>query len=369
MMRRGLAGFLSAEKMPVPLLDSKRQVLAIDLFSGCGGLTLGLKQAGFKVIGAVEIDPLSVETYKVNHPEVHVWETDVRLLGMEEVKRVLGIEKGELDLLAGCPPCQGFSAMRTLNGSRNVDDERNNLLFEFLRFVEGLKPRAIMMENVPGLSADVRYSIWCNALREFGYVVQERVVNAADFGVPQRRRRLICLAGHFGLIDFASHAGTRRTVKDAIGRLPGPRHSNDPLHKLGEKRSERILNLVRRIPRNGGSRLDLGRQSQLSCHQEFDGFKDIYGRMAWDQVAPTVTSGCVNPSKGRFLHPRSNRTITLREAALLQSFPSRYFFSLRRGKFAVAEMIGNALPPLLIKRISLKVRAYLSERKLSNERS
>ena len=123
--------------------------IAIDLFSGCGGLTLGLKWAGFKVVGAVEIDSLSVETYKANHQEVKVWETDIRKLSASTVMRDTGLSLGESDLLAGCPPCQGFSSMRTLNGGRKIDDSLNDLIFDFLRFVRRLKPKAIMMEMYP----------------------------------------------------------------------------------------------------------------------------------------------------------------------------------------------------------------------------
>ena len=122
----------------------------------------------------------------------------------------------------------------------------------------------------------------------------------------------------------------------------------------------RSRTLIRLIPKDGGSRLDLGRQRQLGCHRRCDGFKDVYGRMAWDDVSPTVTGGCVNPSKGRFLHPTKNRCVTLREAALLQSFPPTYRFSLRRGKFPAAQMIGNALPPEFIRRHAKQVGKHLA---------
>ena len=145
---------------------------AVDLFSGCGGLTLGLKQAGFRAVGAVEIDPLAVETYRANHPEVSVWETDIRDLLVSEVKETLGLGKGQLDLLAGCPPCQGFSSMRTLNGSNKVEDSRNDLVFEFLRFLEELRPKAVMMENVPGLMKDKRLVVFRQRLHKLGVVAQ-----------------------------------------------------------------------------------------------------------------------------------------------------------------------------------------------------
>src|SRR5579862_5233067 len=154
--------------MMAPAKHRRNEQTALDLFAGCGGLTEGLKAAGFQVLGAVEIEEKSAETYKLNHPEVHLWTEDIQDLTTRSVARTLGLRKGQLDLLAGCPPCQGFSTMRTLNGHRSNRDRRNDLLFEFLRFVEALRPRAIMMENVPGLARDGRFREFCARLRELG---------------------------------------------------------------------------------------------------------------------------------------------------------------------------------------------------------
>lgn len=129
---------------------------AIDLFSGCGGLTLGLKQAGFDVVGAVEIDPLAGETYQHNHPEVFLWRQDIRKITSSQILKELGLKRGQLDLMAGCPPCQGFSSIRRLNGKRRIRDEQNDLVFEYLRLVRSLRPKALMMENVPGLFGNHR---------------------------------------------------------------------------------------------------------------------------------------------------------------------------------------------------------------------
>src|SRR6266849_2961791 len=137
---------------------TNRKPTAVDLFAGCGGLTLGLHNAGFRVLGAVEISPLAVETYKENHPRVKVWQSDIRRLVARQVMKELRLRPGELDVLAGCPPCQGFSTITTLNGSQRSNDPRNNLIFEFLRFVRVLRPKVIMMENVPGLAKGRRIS-------------------------------------------------------------------------------------------------------------------------------------------------------------------------------------------------------------------
>ena len=323
--------------------------IAVDLFSGCGGLTLGLKQAGFRVVGAVEIDPLAVETYKANHKSVKVWKKDIREVTAIDMVRRLKLRRGQLDLLAGCPPCQGFSTLTTLNGHTDQDDPRNDLVLQFLRFVRALRPKAIMMENVPGLAKDGRLENFVSELESMGYRCSYSVLDAAKYGVPQRRRRFILLAGYQESISFGEPSSEIRTVREALGGL-GRQLMRDPLHTLPQKRSEKIKRLIASIPKNGGSRLDLGTEFQLACHQSCDGFKDVYGRMAWDDVAPTITGGCFNPSKGRFLHPVRNRAISLREAAVLQSFPATYFFSLKKGKCATAQMIGNALPPEFIKR-------------------
>lgn len=332
---------------------------ALDLFSGCGGLTQGLKDAGFAVIGAVEIDALAAETYRDNHPGIYVWEKDIKTLSINEVIDQLQLEPGKLDLLAGCPPCQGFSAIRTLNGSLTVKEPRNELVFDFLRFVSGLRPKTIMMENVPGLASDERMVRFCNELRKLGYAYQLKILNTADYGVPQRRHRMILIGSLYGNVNFAPEDPTRKTVRQTIAHLKKPGKSGDPIHDLPEKRSSSIMELIKMIPKNGGSRKDLGKDRQLECHRKCNGFKDVYGRMAWDDVAPTITTGCVNPSKGRFLHPEEDRAITLREAALLQSFPPDYNFSLKRGKYPAATMIGNALPPVFIKKHARQLLLHL----------
>jgi DNA (cytosine-5)-methyltransferase 1 len=329
---------------------------AVDLFSGAGGLTLGLRLARFRVVGAVEISDLAADTYRSNFPGVHLWNMDIQQLSVAQVLQDLDIRAGELDLLAGCPPCQGFSAMRSLNGHQTVLDGRNDLVFQVERFVRGLRPKAVMLENVPALLRDRRLQGLVASLKEIGYSVTTEVLDASHYGVPQRRRRMILVAGRDGPIQLAAEDASRVTVRDAIGDLPAPGLSGDPLHDIPEHRLPKIARLISRIPKNGGSRRDLGPEDQLACHHRCDGFSDVYGRMAWADVAPTITSGCVNPSKGRFLHPQEDRAITLREAALLQGFPLDFKFDLRRGKYAVAEMIGNALPPEFIRRHAVEIR-------------
>jgi len=149
-------------------------------------------------------------------------------------------------------------------------------------------------------------------------------------------------------IPFAEPTRRIKTVEDAIGGLPKAGESGDAVHDIPERHTRKVMKLIKRIPKNGGSRTDLAKKDQLACHKRCNGFKDVYGRMSWDKPAPTITSGCFNPSKGRFLHPEENRAITMREAALLQGFPRRYKFPNTNNKANIALMIGNALPPLFI---------------------
>jgi DNA (cytosine-5)-methyltransferase 1 len=341
-----------------------KRLCAIDLFSGCGGLTLGLKQAGFNVLGAIEIDSGAVRTYRANHRRVLIKHDDIQKVSARGFRQQLKIRPGELDLLAGCPPCQGFSTLRTRNGANRNRDNRNNLVYQMLRFAKAFRPKAIMMENVPGLVRHKPFADLCDGLRGLGYQLTFGIKDAANYGVPQRRRRLILLAGRGFEIPFATEIHRLRSVRGAIGKLPEPGRSRDALHNIPEKkRTTKVSNLIRDIPKDGGSRTDLPKSRQLNCHKQTDGFSDIYGRMAWGDVAPTMTSGCFNPSKGRFLHPEQNRAITMREAALLQSFPRKYSFDLLCGKEAIALMIGNALPPEFVRRHALEVRSALKRRR------
>lgn len=337
---------------------------AIDLFSGCGGLTVGLKQAGFRVLGAVELDARASAIYRRNHPEVLLKQIDILKIDPDAFMRDLDIGLGDLDLLAGCPPCQGYSALRTKNGFKQNRDIRNGLVREMLRFAQAFMPKAVMMENVPGLNGKKSLSDLCKGLEGLGYVVKTEVRNAMEYGVPQRRRRLILVAGRCGHVELAQPSLKYRTVRDAIYHLSPAGKSGDPLHDLPENRSAKVRLLISKVPKNGGSRSSLPPEFHLDCHKACDGFKDVYGRMSWDSVAPTITGGCFNPSKGRFLHPEENRCITMREASLLQTFPPDYFFDERFGKQAIALMIGNALPPKFIELHAVALMGSLNTRRV-----
>lgn len=343
------------------------QLTAIDLFSGAGGLTLGLKRAGFKVLAGVEMEDIPASTYRANHPDTRCFQTDIRRLGAAQLLKSLGLKRGQLDLLAGCPPCQGFSTLRTRKKQAVFADDRNDLLFEFLRIIEALEPRAIMMENVPALAKDARMHTFLRRISRLGYRVNRRnvqVVDAADYGVPQRRRRMILLASKSGQIIDAecSEKITVRQCLKCVGLKPVG-ESGDALHDHRPNRTERVQNIIRNIPKDGGSRSALPKDLVLACHKKNgSGFSDVYGRLAWDKVAPTMTGGCGNPSKGRYLHPDEDRAISLREAAVFQTFPADYQFDLSRGRDKVALMIGNALPPEFIRRHAAAIaKSLISE--------
>jgi DNA (cytosine-5)-methyltransferase 1 len=313
-------------------------------------LTQGLRSAGYNVVAAVEKDDLAARTYALNHPDVRVWKSDIKSVTGPALLRSCGVRKGRLDLLAACPPCQGFSSMRTRNGARSSFDVQNDLIFDVLRLTRSILPIAVMLENVPALADDARFHKFVAELHRLGYQTKSAILNTASYGVPQNRRRLILLASRVINPEFATPSKSVATVRNAIGHLIVTSTSTDPLHRDAGLHSTRVKTVIGLIPRNGGSRSDLGPECQLECHKRASGFFDVYGRMSWDKASPTITGGCINPSKGRFLHPTKNRAITLREAALLQSFPSRYKFLLERGRHAAALMIGNALPPKFIAR-------------------
>jgi DNA (cytosine-5)-methyltransferase 1 len=271
------------------------------------------------------------------------FEGDIREVDTADIEELLNGE--QLHLLAGCPPCQGFSSMRRRNKKRSMRDDRNNLVLEYLRFVKELMPLSIMMENVPGL---VNYTLFKRVvveLRALGYNPMAAPVRIQDYGVPQRRKRLVVVGSLLGELQVAQPTNERVTVRDAIGRLESPGDTNDPVHRIVKVHTPEVMKRIRATPKDGGSRADVP-EFELACHKDAKvGFRDVYGRLRWDDLSSTITGGCLNPSKGRFLHPEEDRAITAREAALLQTFPENYRFPPSVSKSSIALQIGNALPP------------------------
>lgn len=333
---------------------------SIDLFSGAGGMSEGLRMAHFKTKFAFEIDPVASLAYKMNHKGTRVFTQDIRTVKTEKIKKAL---KGQtIHLLAACPPCQGFSSIRRLNRKQLVKDERNSLIEEFVRFVEDLHPYTIMLENVPGLKMSLEFHEAIKTLRGIGYYLDYRVVNVRDYGVPQNRKRLVLVGSRLGEIKVADETNERMTVRATIEKLPRPEDSEDLVHKIYPHHIKRIQLLINCIPHDGGSLRDLGDEWQLACHKADNvGFNDVYGRLRWDSYSTTITGGCLNPSKGRFLHPIQNRCITAREAAMLQTFPIDYKFPVGVAKTKIALMIGNALPPKFCKIQADNIKAHLDK--------
>ena len=313
------------------------------------------------MIGAVESVSTYAESYRMNHPKTNLIESDITKINPTDYMKELGLKVGELDLLAGCPPCQGYSTIGTRNRGKK-DDPRNELVYEVLRFAIAFQPKTIMMENVPALNNDDRLKRLVDELKKLGYAVDHKVLKMSHYNVPQARRRMIMLASRFDGIEVVKQEldeDKMKTVREAISFLPPKGDINDPLHDTTDNRSDKVKNRIAMIPKDGGSRSDLGEEHQLECHKRTSGFRDVYGRMSWDKPSPTITGGCNNPSKGRFIHPEENRVITLREAALLQTFPAEYRFSFKSGKTGVAMMIGNALPPTFIEFHAKKIIKHL----------
>jgi len=343
-----------------------KQRTAVDLFCGAGGLTQGLKQAGFRVVGAIEFHPTYADTYAMNHKKTRLITADITTVDPIQFMRDLGLEPGELDLLAGCPPCQGFSTIGTRNRGM-LDDPRNELVFEIYRFAKEMLPKTIMMENVPALANDKRLSDLINSLIDLGYNIDVKTLDMSSYNVPQFRRRMILIASRIGKVEIHTQikeSANTVTVRQTISSLPTVGTSGDALHDYKVRMSQVVAQRIAAIPLDGGSRSALDESLVLKCHKQTTGFKDVYGRMAWDKPAPTITCGCVNPSKGRFLHPEENRAITLREAALLQTFPIDYQFSLDSGRQGVATMIGNALPPKFIEYHAETIKTHIREAEL-----
>jgi len=336
---------------------TSKPLVAVDVFSGAGGLTLGLKRAGFRVAAAVEIETHAFATYKTNHPEVRAIKQDIRTVKGRHLRAVAG---GTVDLLAGCPPCQGFSSLTNTSSKR---DPRNDLILEMGRLVKELRPRTVMIENVPGLADRGKrlFNRFLKTLDELKYRHTWAVLQVADYGVPQNRRRLVLLAAKgFDLsLPEPTHDRTGdgglsqwKTLRDVIYGMKSPalleesRKAGGPQrHNWHVVRQLSPSNLARlRATRPGASRAELPKSLRPDCHKAEDkGYTNVYGRMSWDQLPVTITGGCTTLSKGRFGHPSELRTISVREAARIQTFPDDYVFETPFMEYACG-MIGNAFP-------------------------
>ncbi|MEK5469596.1 DNA cytosine methyltransferase [Paenibacillus sp. FSL P2-0136] len=326
----------------------------IEVFCGAGGLAYGLKKAGFKVLYAFDHNESAIKTFKHNINKKAVI-ADALKISAEEIIKKTKLAKGELTLLSGGPPCQGFSRQNK-NGENG--DKRNRLIVKYIRLVQGIEPKFFLLENVDTFKKK-RGQAYLNLLQQGltnTYNIMVREINCADFGVPQTRKRTIVIGVRKDInciytFPEVSHPQYKWvTVRQALKGLDSPpadgsEHPELPNHTLAnitEINRERI----KYVPQGSGRKC-LPRRLQLQCHKKKTGWPDVYGRMSWDKPAPTITGGFDNFTRGRFAHPQEHRPITSREAAILQSFDNKFEFFGTKGD--IRQQIGNAVPPLLAK--------------------
>lgn len=342
-------------------------IAGVDLFCGVGGLTHGLIRGGVRVIAGFDIDSKCRFPYESNNDSTFV-ERDIAELKGSEVSALW--PKRARTLLAGCAPCQPFSTYTRKCRKKNGADGKWELVAEFSRLIDETAPDFVTMENVPQLCDHSVFADFVKAMA--GYHVWHGVVECADYGVPQTRKRLVLLGSKLGPIGLVPpkliNEEDRPTVQSAIAHLPklraGQMDSGDSLHCACRLSG---LNLRRiRASKPGGTWRDWPREILAKCHRKKSGetYPSVYGRMEWDALSPTITTQCFGYGNGRFGHPEQNRAITLREAAILQTFPANYRF-LPKGvkpKFAVmGRLIGNAVPVRLGEIVAESLLAHLAE--------
>ncbi|MFM0670245.1 DNA cytosine methyltransferase [Paraburkholderia sediminicola] len=336
-------------------------IQAVDLFCGVGGLSYGLAAAGIEVRAGIDVDPACRFPYEKNIKATFL-ERNVRDITGDELRRLYA--KGAVKLLAGCAPCQPFS---TLAKGKKKGDEKWGLLEEFGRLVEELNPELVTMENVPRVANHGPFKSFLATLKKCGFNYDWDRIKCADIGVPQTRSRFVLVASRIGDITLPIRKDPRVTVRETIGHLPplkaGQTAPNDPLHKA---RALSDINLKRiRASKPGGTWEDWPDGLRAPCHMKANGksFRSVYARMSWDAPSPTITTQAHNFGTGRFGHPKQDRAITLREAALLQSFPLDYEFvpaGTEPSFSAVGRLIGNAVPPKLGEHVGDVLRRHIT---------
>ena len=342
-----------------------KKCAVIDLFCGVGGLTYGFVQESFDVVAGFDIDASCRHAYQHNNNSTFI-EKNVEGITKKEVEKLYN--KKPIKILVGCAPCQPFSSYNF----KNEDSKKWFLLHEFGRIIEEVQPDIVSMENVPQLLNFKKASIFqdfLNVLTKNEYKFSYKVVECPKYGIPQKRKRLVLLASKFGEIELIKETHTEKeyiTVENTIGHLEplshGGQSKSDPLHKVPKLNA---LNLARiRQSKPGGSWRDWDKALQLKCHQKESGqsYVSVYGRMRWNEPSPTITTQCYGLGNGRFGHPEQDRAISLREAALLQTFPNNYEFVAPNTPVTTRVLgthIGNAVPPKLGQVIAKSIKNHL----------
>jgi len=347
-----------------------RTLTAADAFCGSGGLSIGLKAAGFDVKLSFDIEETCIKTLSNNPRYIshNVLQADVRDMLNGQFLKNANINKGDLDLLAGGPPCQGFSVQRTIGEDK---DSRNLLVDDYGDLIEEVFPRFFLLENVPGIGGKRGRKIidsFEDRMDSLGYYCHRNILDAQNYGVPQRRRRFL-MVGERRDYDkplfswpLEAHAPSL-SVRDTIQMLPPPPlggkdHIDYPGHRA-DRLSALNLERIRSI-KDGQARQDLPKHLLAKCHRvsaDKIGHRNVYGRMAWDEVAPTITARFDSFTRGKFGHPEQDRSISLYEGALLQTFPKDYVFT--GTKVQIARQIGNAVPPNFAKALGEAVKSCI----------
>ena len=341
---------------------------AVDLFCGIGGLTYGIKKAGIDVIAGIDLDQTCKYAYEKNNDASFIHKNIADVTG-KDIKRLL---KGyDVKVLIGCAPCQPFSNHRKDKKNRNMHKDWS-LLYQFSRIISESRPHIVSMENVPALTKEKVFLDFVRDLEALGYYVTYSIVNAADYGVAQRRRRLILIASKkkkINLID-PTHKNNKITVQSVLKNLPeitaGEICNTDRLHQAPSLSEINLKRIQASVP--NGTWHDWPKELVLECHKNEKGksYSSVYGRMSWNDLAPTITTQFNSYGTGRFGHPSQNRALTLREGALLQSFPNDYVFVGGDDPLylkLVARHIGNAVPPRLGEIIGLSIQQHIKKRK------
>lgn len=342
------------------------KIVGVDLFCGIGGLTHGLVRGGIKIAAGIDIDPSCKYPFEANNAAVFL-ERNVDKLPPEEIAQFY--DGADITLLAGCAPCQPFSTYSRSGRNREYESQWP-LVSAFGRIVKAIVPDLVTMENVPQL---VAHPVFNQLLQDLsGYATHWSIVECASFGIPQTRKRLVLLASRLGsdALTLTKESFSTATVRQTICNLPrlqaGGCHPNDSLHMASSLSKLNLLRIKASFP--GGTWRDWPEELRATCHKKHTGatYPSVYGRMEWDRPAPTITTQCFGYGNGRFGHPEQDRAISLREAAMLQTFPATYKFAPPGSviKFnKMGRLIGNAVPVRLGEVIARSLVAHVQANK------
>lgn len=345
-----------------------KAVSVIDLFCGVGGLTCGIKKAGLNVVAGFDYDDTCKYAYEFNNKAKFI-KADLSKLDSNEIKK--HYHKNDIKILVGCAPCQTFSK-QTNKYKNRVNDKKWTLLNYFSHHINNIKPEIISMENVPELQKFDIFESFKNNLMDKGYYVSYRIVNCNEYGIPQKRRRLVLLASKLGNIDLIKPNFNQKqnTVSDVLKNLPplqsGEINKKDPLHRCAKLSAINIKRIKQ--SKQGGTWRDWDKDLLPNCYKRITGktYSSVYGRMRWDAPSPTITTQFYIYGTGRYGHPEQNRALSLREGAILQTFPKNYKFVKDNRTITykvLGRQIGNAVPVNLGKIIGQSIIKHLKDNK------